>query len=88
MRLRAPRGVQAALDRQSLLVRCVLEALRLRGPGIDVRFCSTDVTMPRGEGPPVVIPRVSLPVSLHSSTCAYLCRELDHMLTCPTHIEW
>lgn len=50
---------QVAMDRKGLLVKCVLEAIRLRGPGIDVRFCSTDVTMPRGEGPPVVIPKVS-----------------------------
>ena len=48
------------MDRQGLLVKCVLEAVRLRGPGIDVRFCVSDVTLPRGEGAPITIPKVRL----------------------------
>eukprot|EP00891_Asterochloris_glomerata_P009301 jgi/Astpho2/9301/Aster-x0850 len=39
-----------ALQRRSLLQRCVLEALRLRGAGVTVRMAMSDLELPYGDG--------------------------------------
>ena len=51
-------SVQVALDRRGLLARCVLEAVRLRAPGIDIRVCAANVALPGGRGSPVMVPKV------------------------------
>ena len=67
----APYPAQApqALDRRSLLVRCVVETLRLRAMSVDVRIAASDVVLPAGEGgPPLLIQKVCvcLCVCLHA----------------------
>ena len=56
----APSQVLAvALQRRSLLHRCVQEALRLRGAGVTVRMAMSDLELPRGEGQTLLVHKVS-----------------------------
>ena len=48
-----------ALQRRSLLQRCVLEALRLRGAGLTVRMAMSDLELPNGEGRTLLVRKVS-----------------------------
>ena len=48
-----------ALQRRSLLQRCVLEALRLRGAGLTVRMAMSDLELPNGDGRMLSVRKVS-----------------------------
>ena len=52
-----------ALQRRSLLQRCVLEALRLRGAGVTVRMAMSDLELPNGEGRTLSVRKVSCSAS-------------------------
>ncbi len=56
-----------ALQRRSLLQRCVLEALRLRGAGVTVRMAMSDLELPYGDGRTLSVRKVSC------RACAGMC---------------